>query len=32
MHDPALLSEGERAFLQALNELGVRYLVVAYRP
>lgn len=27
-HDPALLSEGERAFLQALNELGVRYLVV----
>jgi hypothetical protein len=28
MHDPALLSEGERAFLQALNALGVRYLVV----
>jgi hypothetical protein len=27
-HDPALLSEGERAFLRALNDLGVRYLVV----
>jgi hypothetical protein len=27
-HDPALLTEGERAFLQALNDLGVRYLVV----
>ena len=26
--DHALLSEGERAYLQGLNELGVRYLIV----
>jgi hypothetical protein len=28
MHDSAVLSDSERAFLEALNRLGVRYLIV----